>query len=93
MDCLISFSDFLYAFQAQFYYEGKNSKLKLLTENIIISIKYHFGKFIHFVTEFLSRCADVYKSIIEEPQTPRETVVVPTSDPTPKPQVTFFMLC
>lgn len=35
----------------------------------------------------------MYKSIIEEPQTPRETVVVPTSDPTPKPQVTFFETC
>lgn len=23
MDCLISFSDFLFAFQLQFYYEGK----------------------------------------------------------------------
>ena len=35
MDCLISFSDFLYAFQAQFYYEGENSKLKHLTKNVI----------------------------------------------------------
>ena len=25
LDCLISFSDFIYAFQVQFYYEGKLS--------------------------------------------------------------------
>ena len=25
MDCLMSFTDFLYAFQIQFYYEGKLS--------------------------------------------------------------------
>lgn len=28
MDCLMSFPDFLYAFQTQFFYEGKIEELK-----------------------------------------------------------------
>merc|ERR1711944_106300 len=52
MDCLISFTDFLFAFQAQFYYE-----------------------------EFLSGCADVYKSLQEDPHISLDQpVVVPTLD-------------
>ena len=39
------------------------------------------------LAEFLSQCADVYKSVMEELHTPRETVVVPTSDPSPTPEV------
>ncbi|XP_013397822.1 UPF0705 protein C11orf49 homolog isoform X2 [Lingula anatina] len=50
LDCLISFTDFLYAFQVQFYYE-----------------------------EFLEKCTEVYKALLSA-GSPRETVVVPTSD-------------
>jgi len=52
MDCLISFTDFLFAFQAQFYYE-----------------------------DFLSRCAEVYKSLQEDPHVSLDQPVrVPTLD-------------
>ena len=44
-----------------------------------------------FCTEFLSRCAEVYKTLTQEPHTPRETVVVPTSDPSPKRQVLILL--
>ncbi|ELU16370.1 hypothetical protein CAPTEDRAFT_138684, partial [Capitella teleta] len=62
MDCLISFSDFLYAFQVQFFYG-----------------------------EFLTECADVYKDVLQNPQTNHETVVVPTSEESPSPPVTQSM--
>ena len=42
MDCLISFTDFLYAFQIQFYYEGNdlamiNNKLSVMCIKMLCS--------------------------------------------------------
>ncbi|PVD34117.1 hypothetical protein C0Q70_05380 [Pomacea canaliculata] len=50
LDCLISFSDFIYAFQVQFYYE-----------------------------EFLDKCGELYKSLLQSTYNPMEPVIVPTS--------------
>ncbi|KAK2157422.1 hypothetical protein LSH36_192g04037 [Paralvinella palmiformis] len=51
MDCHISFSDFLYAFQVQSCFD-----------------------------EFLSKCAEIYKELQNNPQVSPDTVVVPTSE-------------
>nr|KAG5698638.1 hypothetical protein BaRGS_003152 [Batillaria attramentaria] len=51
LDCLISFSDFIYAFQVQFYYE-----------------------------EFLDKCSELYQSLLQSSHSPRDPVIVPTSN-------------
>lgn len=51
LDCLISFSDFIYALQVQFYYE-----------------------------EFLDKCGELYQSLQQSSHSPRDPVIVPTSN-------------
>ncbi|XP_070200000.1 centriolar satellite-associated tubulin polyglutamylase complex regulator 1-like isoform X2 [Littorina saxatilis] len=51
LDCLISFTDFIYAFQVQFFYE-----------------------------EFLDKCSELYQTLQQSSQSPRDPVIVPTSN-------------
>lgn len=42
LDCLICFSDFIYAFQVQFYFEGKQQVVFII---ISIGFRWHFSRY------------------------------------------------